>query len=74
MEFFLTVQSSDECTSPHHRREPDESPSLEATISLLGRRPCVTDVGAQSLEEGTDDYPPLVALTPIDLEGFDPLE
>jgi hypothetical protein len=26
------------------------------------------------LGEGTDEYPPLVVLTAIDLEGFDPLE
>ena len=49
--------------------------SLEArkALGVLGRRPRVVDVGAQSLGAGTHPYSPLAALSPLDIVGFDPL-
>nr|MCW2729126.1 FkbM family methyltransferase [Aeromicrobium sp.] len=39
----------------------------------LGRNPRVIDIGAQLIGDGTHAYTPLVAFTPLDVIGFDPL-
>lgn len=57
----------------HAALPPDCSHLAHEALALLGRRPRVVDVGAQSLGDGTDVWWPLTRLGPVDMVGFDPL-
>jgi FkbM family methyltransferase len=59
------------------RLPPAQRPHIRELASraaaMLGRRPRIVDVGAQSLGVGTHPYSPLTEFAELDIVGFDPL-
>jgi len=51
----------------------DLSSVIADSLELLGRRPRIVDIGAQSLGEGSHPYSPLDDFTALEIIGFDPL-
>lgn len=69
------ILGSEEYRSRGHtdRSTCDDAAIAVQALRLLGRRPRVVDVGAQSLGIGSHPYSPLAAFTPLEIIGFDPL-